>query len=208
MARINLLPWREERRKQRNKEAQMVLVFAALIGFGIAGLAWFQTSRWIEGQNARNGLLKEEIRIADQKIKEIEALDRTHATLVKRQEVIEQLQADRSVMVHLFDELVRRTPEGARLTAIKQTGSKLTLEGFAESNSRVSEYMRSLDQSQWFGDAELSIVEARGEDRRERYAFSLGVNLKKPGAPDNDEAAPEGAPATATAAAPQGGSTP
>lgn len=194
MAKINLLPWREERRKQRNKEAQTLLVAAALVGVMLVGGSWLQVGKWIEGQEARNNLLREEIRIADEKMKEIESLERTRQTLLRRKEVIEQLQSDRSVMVHLFDELVRRTPEGVRLTSIKQSGQQLTLQGLAESNARVSEYMRALDQSRWLGNADLSIVEARGEDRRQRYQFTLAINLKKPS---------EGADAT-----PTGGTTP
>lgn len=197
MAKINLLPWREERRKQRNKEAQTLLAAAALIGVLLVLAAWLQVGKWIEGQEARNNLLREEIRIADEKMKEIEALERTRQTLLRRKEVIEQLQSDRSVMVHLFDELVRRTPEGVRLTSVKQSGQQLTLQGLAESNARVSEFMRALDQSRWLGNADLSIVEARGEDRRQRYQFTLAINLKKPSA--------DGEAADAAAA---GGSTP
>jgi type IV pilus assembly protein PilN len=194
MAKINLLPWREERRKQRNKEAQTLLVLAALVGVMLVGAGWLQVGKWIDGQEARNNLLRQEIRIADEKMKEIESLERTRQTLLRRKEIIEQLQADRSVMVHLFDELARRTPEGVRLTSVKQSGQQLTLEGLAESNARVSEYMRALDQSRWLGNADLSIVEARGEDRRQRYQFTLAINLKKPS---------EGADAT-----PAGGTTP
>lgn len=200
MAKINLLPWREDRRKQRNKEAQTLLVAAALAGALLVFASWFQVGKWIDGQEARNGLLREEIRIADEKMKEIEALERTRQTLLRRKEVIEQLQSDRSVMVHLFDELVRRTPEGVRLSSIKQSGQQLTLQGFAESNARVSEYMRAIDQSQWLGDSELSIVEAKGEDRKERYVFTLAINLRKPTA----EGEEPGAAGAATAATAQG----
>lgn len=201
MAKINLLPWRDDRRKQRNKEAQTVLVAAALFGALIVLGSWFQVGKWTEGQEARNGLLREEIRIADEKIKEIDALERTRQTLLQRKEVIEQLQSDRSVMVHLFDELVRRTPEGVRLSSIKQNGQQLTLEGLAESNARVSEFMRLIDQSQWLGNSDLSIVEATGEDRKERYVFTLVINLRTPsvdGEEDSAESAAEGATAGAT----------
>lgn len=202
MAKINLLPWREDRRKQRNKEAQTVLVAAALVGALIVFASWFQVGKWTEGQEARNSLLREEIRIADEKIKEIEALERTRQTLLQRKEVIEQLQADRSVMVHLFDELVRRTPEGVRLSSIKQNGQQLTLEGLAESNARVSEYMRMIDQSQWLGNSELSIVEAKGEDRKERYVFTLVINLRKPSAEGEEGGAETGAAAATAGATP------
>jgi type IV pilus assembly protein PilN len=200
MAKINLLPWREDRRKQRNKEAQTVLVAAALFGALIVLGSWFQVGKWTEGQEARNNLLREEIRIADEKIKEIEALERTRQTLLQRKEVIEQLQSDRSVMVHLFDELVRRTPEGVRLSSIKQNGQQLTLEGLAESNARVSEFMRVIDQSQWLGNSDLSIVEASGEDRKERYVFTLVINLRKPSV-EGEEGSSETEAAGATAGA-------
>lgn len=198
MAKINLLPWREDRRKLRNKEAQTLLVAAALVGAVLVFASWFQVGKWIDGQEARNGLLREEIRIADEKMKEIEALERTRQTLLRRKEVIEQLQSDRSVMVHLFDELVRRTPEGVRLSSIKQSGQQLTLQGFAESNARVSEYMRVIDQSEWLGNSDLSIVEAKGEDRKERYVFTLVINLVKPAAEGKEPGAAD-APAAATA---------
>lgn len=194
MAKINLLPWREERRKQRNKEAQTLLVAAALVGVLLVFAAWFQVNKWIEGQQARLEYLRGEIRIADEKMKEIESLERTRQTLLKRKEVIEQLQADRSVMVHLFDELARRTPEGIRLTSVKQTGQQLTLNGVAESNARVSEFMRALDQSDWLGNSDLTIVEASGTDRRQRYVFTLGINLKKPSTEGEGTAGEGGAP--------------
>lgn len=201
MAKINLLPWRDERRRLRNKEAQTLLVGAALIGLLLVGAGWLQANKWIEGQTARNDYLTEEIRLADVKIAEIEDLERTRQTLLRRKEVIEQLQADRAVMVHLFDELVRRTPEGVRLDAIKQTDKILTLDGFAESNARVSEYMGLLDGSDWLGDAQLSIVEATGTDPRERFAFTLTINLKKPAGEEADGSAMPAA-AAATGAAP------
>lgn len=84
------------------------------------------------------------------------------------------------MMVHLFDDLVRTIPDGVRLNTIKQAGNVLTLDGFAESNARVSEYMRNLEGSAWMGNPDLRIVEAKGPDKRSRYQFTLTVNLKKP----------------------------
>jgi len=94
-------------------------------------------------------------------------------------------------MVHLFDDLVRTIPEGVRLVAIKQNGDQLTLDGLAESNARVSTYMRNLETSEWVTQPELAIVEARGPDRRSRYAFTLRVNLKKQQTADGTTATPE-----------------
>jgi len=182
MARINLLPWREERRKLRNREAQTLFGLTAAAAVLIVLAIIWQYSQMISNQDRRNTILTEEIAKVDEKIKEIEALEKTRSKLLQRKQIIEQLQASRSMMVHLFDDLVRTIPEGVRLNSIKQNGDTMTLEGFAESNARVSEYMRSLESSQWMSNPDLAIVEAKGPDKRSRYAFTLRVNLKKPNA--------------------------
>ena len=180
MARINLLPWREERRKQRNRESQTLFVAAAFAAALVVLLIIWRFNAMIDGQNARNEYLRGEITKVDAKIKEIEELERTRTNLLNRKKVIEDLQASRSMMVHLFDDLVRTIPDGVRLNTIKQAGNVLTLDGFAESNARVSEYMRNLEGSAWMGNPDLRIVEAKGPDKRSRYQFTLTVNLKKP----------------------------
>ncbi len=181
MARINLLPWRDERRKQRNQETQVILAAAALAAVLAVFLVVTQFNRAIADQTGRNQLLEREIAAVDLKIKEIEELDKTKTKLLNRKRVIEELQASRSLMVHLFDDLVRTLPEGVRLNTIKQTGEQLTLEGQAESNARVSEYMRNFETSKWVGEPDLQIVEAKdGANKRSRYSFTLRVNLKKP----------------------------
>ena len=195
MARINLLPWREERRKQRNRESQTLFVAAAFAAALVVLLIIWRFNAMIDGQNARNEYLRQEITKVDAKIKEIEELEKTRTNLLNRKKVIEDLQASRSMMVHLFDDLVKTIPDGVRLNSIKQAGDVLTLEGFAESNARVSEYMRNLVGSDWMGNPDLRIVEAMGPDKRSRYQFTLMVNLKRPkveGEPgaEGDAAAP------------------
>ncbi len=180
MARINLLPWREERRKQRNRESQTLFLATAFLAALVVLAIIYQYSVWISNQSQRNAFLEGEITKVDQKIKEIEELEKTRSKLLARKQIIEQLQASRSMMVHLFDDLVRTIPEGVRLATIKQSGETLTIDGYAESNARVSEYMRSLDGSQWMGAPQLRIVEAKGPDKRSRYQFTLTVTLKKP----------------------------
>ena len=149
MARINLLPWRAERRKLRQKEFVTMLGLAALAGV----VLWFLVNTYynnqISGQNDRNAYLQDQIKQVDTQIKQIEELDKKKAKLLARKEVIEQLQANRSQMVHLFDSLVRTIPDGVILTSIKQEGDKLTLEGRSQSNARVSTYMRNLEGSGW-----------------------------------------------------------
>ncbi|MDH7453211.1 PilN domain-containing protein [Luteimonas composti] len=187
MARINLLPWRAERRKQRQKEFGAMLGLAALAGL----LLWFLFNMYynaqIDGQKERNRFLEQEIAEVDKKIVEIEALDRQRARLLARKDVIEQLQANRSQMVHLFDSLVRTIPDGVILTGIKQEGEKLTLEGRSQSNSRVSTYMRNLEGSGWMTKPDLSIIEARDGVAGLPYAFTLSVQLANPNAPRDED---------------------
>lgn len=197
MARINLLPWREERRKQRQQEFYVLLgasaVFAILAVF--LGL-WFISSQ-IDAQTERNDTLAREIKALDSQIAEIEELDRQRDRLIARKTIIEQLQATRSQMVHLFDELVRTLPDGVKLDSIKQAGSTLTLAGFAQSNARVSAYMRNLDASAWLKESEIIKIEATGLDKSVPYQFSLKVNLEDPNA-DTSQPAEAGAVAAAT----------
>lgn len=187
MARINLLPWRAERRKQRQKEFGVMLGLAALAGLAL----WFAVNMYynaqISGQQERNAYLEQQIAEVQAKITEIEELDRQRARLLARKEVIEQLQANRSQMVHLFDSLVRTIPDGVILTAIKQEGEKLTLEGRSQSNSRVSTYMRNLEGSGWMTKPDLSIIEARDGVAGLPYAFVLSVQLANPNAPKDED---------------------
>ena len=202
MARINLLPWRAERRKLRQKD------FLGMLGLAVAAgvLASFLLVSWynsrIGNQNARNEYLKGEIAKVDVQIKEIEELDKKKNKLLARKEVIEQLQANRSQMVHLFDSLVRTIPDGVSLTSIKQEGDILTLGGRSQSNARVSTYMRNLESSGWMTNPDLSIIEAKEGNPGLPYEFNLKVKLANPNALKEGEEAPAGtaAPAAAPAA--------
>lgn len=180
MAKINLLPWRAERRKQRQKEFYGMLggaaVLAVLLGFVVVKYFDFL----LDSQREKNTRLQQEIAQLDSAIKEIEALDKRKAELLARKAVIEQLQSSRSLMVHLFDELVRTIPDGVKLNSIKQTGDKLTLDGIAQSNARVSSYMLALEGSGWMAAPDLSVIEAKGTDKAMPYQFALTVTLKKP----------------------------
>ena len=205
MARINLLPWRAERRKARQKEFVGMLGLAALGGV----LASFLIVSWYSGrvssQEGRNEYLRAEITKVDAQIKEIEELDKKKAKLLARKEVIEQLQANRSQMVHLFDSLVRTIPDGVTLTSIKQEGEILTLGGRSQSNARVSTYMRNLEGSGWMTNPDLNIIEAKAGNAGLPYEFNLKVKLANPNAPKDEDGdgKPDAAPAaTAPAAAP------
>jgi len=181
MAKVNLLPWRSERRKVRQQEFYYLLGAAAVGALVLGLLAMFYYSEQIDGQNKRNAYLTDQITQLDAKIAEIKALDEKKAKLLRRKEVIEQLQANRSQMVHLFDELVRTIPDGVRLTSVKQDGDKLTLEGQSQSNARVSAYMRNIEASGWMTNPDLSVIEAKGDDKTLPYQFNLSLILTKPG---------------------------
>ena len=187
MARINLLPWRAERRKLRQKEFMTMLGLAALAGVVLWFLVNMYYNNQISGQNERNAFLQGEIAKVDGKIKEIEELDKKKAKLLARKEVIEQLQANRSQMVHLFDSLVRTIPDGVILSSIKQEGEQLTLEGRSQSNARVSTYMRNLEGSGWMTKPDLSIIEAKGDDKGLPFVFTLAVTLANPNAPKDED---------------------
>lgn len=165
MARINLLPWRAERRKQRQREFYAMLGMAAVGGLLVSLMIWFYYDRQVSGQMDRNAYLQAEIEKVKEQNKEIDRLDAQKERLLARKKVIEELQAKRSQMVHLFDALVRTIPDGVVLTALKQEGDVLTLEGRTQSNARVSAYMRNLETSGWMTNPELSIIEARDPEK-------------------------------------------
>ena len=214
MANINLLPWRAERRKQREREFYMMLAGTAIAALAVLFAAIFWMSHLIGDQNDRNAYLQREIKALDKKIEEIQDLDRKRSALLTRKEIIEQLQSNRSQMVHLFDEMVKTIPDGTRLSTMKQAGDMLTLEGVAESNSRVATYMRNIDASPWMGRSDLRKIDnksgTKDVEQKMPFVFSLDVRLRKPeaakdedgdGLPDEPVDAPAGAPAAAPAAA-------
>lgn len=207
MARINLLPWRAERRKARQKEFVTMLGLAALGGVLASFLIVSWYSARIGNQTARNEYLRTEISKVDTQIKEIEELDKKKGKLLARKEVIEQLQANRSQMVHLFDSLVRTIPDGVTLTSIKQEGEVLTLGGRSQSNARVSTYMRNLEGSGWMTSPDLNVIEAKAGNTGLPYEFNLKVKLANPNAPKDEhgDGKPDAAPVAAPPAPVAGG---
>jgi type IV pilus assembly protein PilN len=215
MAKVNLLPHRAEARAKRQRLFYQMLVASAVVGVFLGGAVWLGYSWQIDGQNKRNAYLTAETAKLDAQIKEIEDLDKEKSTLLRRKKVIEDLQANRSQMVHLFDELVRTIPEGIRLTSVKQDGTKLTLEGLSQSNARVSAYMRNIEADGWMTNPDLTVIEVRGDDKTLPYAFNLSLILKKPGQqigpdgqplPDQPDSSSPASPSTAASS--KGGATP
>jgi type IV pilus assembly protein PilN len=183
MAKINLLPWRAQVRKQREREFYIMLGGAAVAGL-LAVILWaFWMNMRIDNQDERNNYLTQQSKELDGKIEEIKKLEQTKSALLTRKQIIEQLQANRSQMVHLFDEMVKTIPDGARLNALKQGGDTLTLEGFAQSNASVASYMRNLDNSPWLTHSDLQKTEAaKASEKRDRFSFGLTVRLTDPDA--------------------------
>ncbi|MBE2211524.1 MAG: PilN domain-containing protein [Xanthomonadaceae bacterium] len=160
MVRINLLPWREERRKQRQQEFYMMMAGAVGVGVLLSGLIWAYLNGQISGQMNRNAYLETETKKVEAQIADIAELKNKHQSLLARKEVIEQLQGDRYKMVHLFDAIMRTVPDGLVLTGLKQEGEQLTLVGRAQSNARVASYMRNLESSGWMKSPQVTVIES------------------------------------------------
>ncbi|MBS0432366.1 MAG: PilN domain-containing protein [Proteobacteria bacterium] len=207
MARINLLPWRAERREQRKREFFMQLGAAALAAIVVAGLWYLFMDARISNQNGRNDYLSGEIKQLDAKITEIKDLQKTKSQLLARKQIIEQLQENRAQMVHLFDELVKTIPDGARLTSLKQNNQTLTLDGVAQSNATVAEYMRRIEASPWLGSTDLIKTENKHGDSRTPYEFELVVHLDKPKTDASAAPAAAGSSGTDDSGAPAAGAS-
>ena len=188
MRQINLLPWREAKRKQRQREfgilALTSLVVAAVI---VGGVHLFFDNR-IEYQTARNDFLKDEIQKQKLVEKEIKAMENTKTRILGRMEVIQNLQTSRPEMVHVFDEMVRVLPEEVYLTRVQRSGEALALVGVARSNNLVSDFMRNLRDSGWFGEPSLQIINNKEVLGIRASFFELKVAKKRLTAKAEDQA--------------------
>lgn len=176
--RINLLPWREMRRKEQDRQLLSIGVGAWILMGLVIFYAHLHMSGLIENQQKRNEFLNGEIKKVEEEIKEIRELQAARNALLARMRVIQQLQLDRTQVVHLFDELVRKTPEGVYLMTLKQAGPTLTLTGAAQSNARVSAFMRNLDASDWYTKPELDVINVKVKGGERVSEFTLRVNQK------------------------------
>jgi type IV pilus assembly protein PilN len=162
MPRINLLPWREEQRKERKLGFMVALGGGTLGALLVAGTTYMMFGSMIAAQDTRNDRLRAEIRQLDKQIEEINNLESAKQKFIARMEIIEKLQRSRPEIVHLFDEIVRQLPEGVYLTAVKQQEKRLKFEGVAQSSTRVSTFMRNIDGSDWLRNPELEVVQTGG----------------------------------------------
>jgi len=164
MPRINLLPWREQQRKDR-KLAFTVGIGAAFLGAVVATFAGYLFfGSLIEGQQSRNDRLRSEITTLDRQIEEINRLDAEKQKFIARMQIIEKLQRSRPEIVHVFDTLVRTIPDGTYLTGVTQSQHRFKIQGVAQSATRVSSFMRNIVSSQWLKEPELEVVESKKEN--------------------------------------------
>ncbi len=205
---INLLPHREEKRRQRKRAFFATLVASALLGLVIAGIWYAGLQQLTAAQQARNDFLKAEIARLEVQIKDIATLRAEIEALKARQKAVEGLQTDRNIPVHLLDELVKQTPEGVYLTSIKQSGQGVLVTGMAQTNERISEFLRNtLYNSPWLEKPELVEIKtaaaaagagagANAAGQRRLNEFSMRLSIKQPqAAADAASAPPAGAAA-------------
>jgi type IV pilus assembly protein PilN len=187
MPRINLLPWREEERKKRQRDFMIAMAASFVAGVVVVAGTIFAYSQMIDHQQDRNARLEAEIVELEKSIAEIDGLERQKERLLARMEIIEQLQRSRPEIVHLFDEMTRQLPEGVYLTGMRQNGAAVELMGIAQSSTRVSALMRQIDSSEWLTDPGVIKVETTetGPSRQAEFV----VNLKQI---NQDEQATEG----------------
>jgi len=197
---INLLPHREERRKRRKAAFFAGLGVSVVVGLAVAGVWYAVLDQLTSAQRSRNEFLSAEIKRLEREIKDIASLRAEIASLKARQKAVEDLQTDRNTPVYLLNELVKQTPEGVYLTAVRQNGQVVSLTGIAQTNERVSELLRNtLYNSQWLEKPELVEIKATSAAQRRLFDFSMRVTLKRPQA-----AAAAGAASAAASAAAAG----
>lgn len=195
MIRINLLPHREERRKDQQKKFFITLGGVVLIGAAIWGVVHFHLSDQYDTQKGRNKYLDEEIAKLDKQIEEIKKLREQIASLLSRKKVVEALQANRSEVVYLLDQLVRQLPDGVFLKSIKQTGNKVTISGLTQSQARVSTLMRNLESSPHLENPGLIEIKAIQQGNQRINEFTMTINVSRTKTED-DTKKPAAKPAT------------
>jgi type IV pilus assembly protein PilN len=188
MARINLLPWREERREARRKRFLLVLVAATVGMIGVVLVANQVISGAIDRQVARNDYIGKQIAVVDERITQINDLKTHRQQLVERMRIIQDLQGNRQVSGRIFDQLARALPEGVYFTEVKMTAKTLSITGAAQSNNRVSELMRNLEASDWFDAPSLTEVKAAAAGQvAQANVFQLTVRQTQPPAPEGGQ---------------------
>lgn len=190
MIRINLLPHREEKRKARQKQFLILAGFAAFVGLAVAGLLWVIFDAQIDNQKSRNKYLADEIVKLDKQIDEIKRIREETASLLSKKQVVEGLQSNRSEPVYLLDQLLRQLPEGLYLKSFKQTGARISVTGYAQSNARVSAFMRNIEASPYLGSPNLVEIKAVTINTQRANEFILDFIIKRVKLDDGKGAGP------------------
>ena len=187
MAKINLLPWREALRKEKQTEFLVTVgIFAALALAIWGGVHWYH-SEVIKYRENRLSYIDSQIQILDKKIKEIRRLEKEKERLLSRMRAIEQLQGNRPLVVRMFDEIIKSIPEGVSLEKLTQKGEKITINGVAQSNARVSSFMRNLEKSEWLKNPDLDVIQAESKEGPRISNFTLRFQQVIPKAKDQEE---------------------
>ena len=177
--RVNLLPHREERRKRGRQHFSVLAGLTAALGVAVVGAGYLYISGMIATQQDRNAFLKTEIAKLDKEIAEIKKLKDEIAALLARKQIIETLQADRAQTVYLLDQLVRQMPEGVYLKSLRQRGLAVNLQGYAQSNARVSTLMRNIESSPWLADPKLVEIKASTVNKKRLSEFNMNIVVKR-----------------------------
>ena len=177
--RINLLPHREERRKRGRQHFAVLAGLTAALGAVVVGAGYLYVAGLIDTQDQRNAFLKSEIAKLDKEIAEIKKLKDEIAALLARKQIIETLQADRAQTVHLLDQLVRQMPEGVYLRQLRQRGLSINVQGYSQSNARVSTLMRNIESSPWLSDPKLIEIKAAKVGSKRLAEFNMNLQIKR-----------------------------
>lgn len=187
---INLLDWRTEAATLRKQQFAAGMAAGVMLAVAAVAAMDFGVSNAIDFQRQRNEFLRGQIAEMDKKIKEIEELEKVKANLLARMKVIEELQASRTAMVHFFDEVLNTLPDGVYLKLLKQSGPSVTVDGVAESNGRVSSYMKNIEASSWFAEPKLVVINTKDTGRKRQAEFQLtfkNLTKQKPGADGSED---------------------
>ncbi|MFP3872947.1 MAG: PilN domain-containing protein [Thiohalophilus sp.] len=179
MAHINLLPWREELRREKQRQFLTVLVLSVILMGMIILVVHLRMAAMIDHQESRNRYLQNEISKVEKQIKEIEQIEQDKERLLARMEVIQQLQRNRPEVVRLFDEILHITPDGVHLESMKQSENKLVLNGVAQSNARVSAFMRNIESSNWLKDPRLEVIQKKGKGDEQDSSRSFVLHMSQ-----------------------------
>jgi len=178
MAKINLLPWRAELRRERQRQFISLVVLSSVLTLMIMGVVHLMYTGRISDQEQRNSYLQSEIKVVDAQIEEIKALEKQREDLEQRMNIIHDLQQSRPLNVHLFDEIPRLLPEGVFLTELTRKENKVQIKGKTESNPRVSTFMRNFESSQWFVKPDLDVISADRKSAVPSSDFVLNIEQK------------------------------